>query len=54
MSSIKSIPVTEKVNKQKVIESINNLKIRFYNPINFFIYINIIIYFLYFVKKIFF
>ena len=52
MISIKSIPVTIKSNKELVLEKMKQLK--YNNHLSFFIYVNIILYFLYFVKKIFF
>jgi hypothetical protein len=54
MISIKSIPVTIKSNKELVLEKMKQLKYTFNNHLSFFIYVNIILYFLYFVKKIFF
>jgi len=51
--SIKIIDIV-KPKKEEIKEKINYIKYKISWPFNFFIYVNIVLYFLYFVHKIFF
>lgn len=51
--SIKILDVV-KPNKEKVLDGIRSIKYKIAGPLNAFLYANVLLYFLYFVNKIFF